>query len=208
MQVGVLIPEHEKKLIRENCGGGDHHNAEQANSASDLEVERAQLSPLLTAGERGDENVSQQICQHDKDHGEAAKRAHFCDRTTLTREKADEKNGDLSLETIENRIGGLASNETEHGVSIVGVLRSTKINYRRAVTAEEEILQKNHDCRYGDGDSSVEKYEGQQHNNRESHDCADEIDSLNDADIGTKSRNYPQDTNIELNDETDQNENG
>src|SRR5438552_11602824 len=166
MQVGVLIPEHEKKLIGENCGGCDHDNAEQTNSASDLEVERPQLSPLLTAGERGDEDVSQPICEHDKDHGEAAKRAHFRNRTTLTREKADEKNGDLSLETIEDSIGGLAANETEHGFSIVGVLRGTKINYCRAVTAEQEILQKNHDRRHGDGDTSVEKYEGQQHNNR------------------------------------------
>src|SRR5213080_2193800 len=208
MQVGVLIPEHEKKLIRESCGGCDHDNAEQANSASDLEVERAQLSPLLTAGEGGDENVSQQICQHDKDHGEAAKRAHFRNRTTLTREKADEENSDLSLETIENSIGGLAADETAHGCSIVGVLRGTKINYTRAVTAEEKILQKNHDRRYGDGDSSVEKNEGQQHKNRQSHDGADEIDALNDADIGTKSRNHAQHTDSELNGETDQNENG
>src|SRR6266403_865034 len=146
MQVGVLIPEHEKTLIGENCGGYDHDNAEQANSARDLEVERPQLSPLLTAGERGDENVSQQICQHDKDHGEAAKRAHFRNRTTLTREKADEENGDLSLETIEDSIGGLAADEAEHGYAIVGVLRRAKINHRRAVTAEEEILQKNHNC--------------------------------------------------------------
>src|SRR6266436_1040669 len=166
MQVGVLIPEHEKKLIRESCGGCDHDNAEQANSASDLEVERPQLSPLLTAGERGDENVSQQICQHDKDHGEAAKRAHFRNRTTLTREKADEENSDLSLETIEDSIGGLAADETEHGCSIVGVLGRAKINHRRAVTAEQEILQKNHDRRYGDGDASVEKNEGQKHKNR------------------------------------------
>src|SRR5438477_12479000 len=166
MQMGVLVPEYEKKLIGENCGGRDHHNAEQANSASNLEVERAQLSPLLTPGERGDENVSQQICEHDKDHGEAAKRAHFRNRTTLTREKADEENSDLSLETIEDSIGGLAADEAEHGFSIVGVLRGTKINYRRAVTAEQEILQKNHDRRHGDGDTSVEKYEGQQHNNR------------------------------------------
>src|SRR5438477_1494824 len=166
MQVGVLIPEHEKKLIRESCGACDHDNAEQANSASDLEVERAQLSPLLTAGERGDENVRQQICQHDKDHGEAAKRAHFRNRTTLTPEKADEENSDLSLETIENSIGGLAADETAHGCSIVGVLRGTKINYTSAVTAEQEILQKNHDRRYGDGDAAVEKNEGQQHKNR------------------------------------------
>src|SRR5438552_15474308 len=156
MQVGVLIPEHEKKLIGENCGGCDHDNAEQTNSASDLEVERPQLSPLLTAGERGDENVSQQICQHDKDHGEAAKRAHFRNRTTLTREKADEENSDLSLETIENSIGGLAADETAHGCSIFGILRSTKLNYTRAVPSEEKISQKNHDRRYGDGDSSVE----------------------------------------------------
>src|SRR4029077_7166479 len=128
MQVGVLIPEHEKKLIRENCGRCDHDNAEQANSPSDLEVERSQLSPLLTAGERGDENVRQQICEHDKDHGEAAKRAHFRNRTTLMREKADEENSDLSLETIENSVGHLAADETEHGFSIVGVLRDTKIN--------------------------------------------------------------------------------
>src|SRR5437763_7318939 len=166
MQMGVLVPEYEKKLIGENCGGRDHHNAEQANSASNLEVERAQLSPLLTAGEGGDENVSQQICQHDKDHGEAAKRAHFRNRTTLTREKADEENSDLSLETIENSIGGLAADETEHGFAIVGVLRRTKINHRRAVMAEAAILQKNHDCRYGNGDAGVEKNEGQKHKNR------------------------------------------
>src|SRR5207248_5504179 len=153
-------PEHEKKLIGENCGGRDHHNAEQANSASDFEVERAQTSPLLTAGERGNENVSQQICQHDKDHGEAAERAHFRDRTTLTREKADEKNGDLSLETIEDSVGGLAANQTEHGFAIVGVLWRAKIDHRRAVTAEQEILQKNHPRRQGDGDASIEKNEG------------------------------------------------
>src|SRR6266403_2177374 len=151
MQVGVLIPEHEKTLIGENCGGYDHDNAEQANSASDLEVERPQLSPLLTAGERGDENVSQQICQHDKDHGEAAKRAHFRNRTTLTREKADEENSDLSLETIENSIGGLAADETEHGFAIVGVLRGTRINCHSAVTAKQEVLQKNHNFCYGAG---------------------------------------------------------
>src|SRR6267143_4291749 len=162
MQVGVLIPEHEKTLIGENCGGCNHDNAKQANSAGDLEVERAQMSPLLTAGERRNENVRQQICQHDKDHGEAAKRAHFRNRTTLTREKADEENSDLSLDTIEDSIGGLAADEAEHGFSIIGVLRGTKINYRRAVTTEQEILQKNHDRRHGDGDSSVEKYEGQQ----------------------------------------------
>src|SRR5437899_6779624 len=166
MQVGVLIPEHEKKLIGENCGGCGHDNAEQTNSPSDLEVERPQMSPLLTAGERRNENVSQQICEHDKDHGEAAKRAHFRNRTTLTREKADEENSDLSLETIEDSIGGLAADETEHGCSIVSILRGTKINYRRAVTAEQEILQKNHDRRHGDGDAGIEKNEGQQHNKR------------------------------------------
>src|SRR5439155_18721487 len=165
-QVGVFVPEYEKELIWENCGGREYHKAEQGDPTSDLEIERTQLSPVLTAGERGNENISQQICQHDKDHGEAAERAHFRDGTTLTRAKADEKNGDLSLETIEDSIGGLAANETEHGFSIVGVLRGTKINYCRAVTAEQEILQKNHDRRHGDGDTSVEKYEGQQHNNR------------------------------------------
>src|SRR6266446_6769456 len=155
MQVGVLVPEHEKKLIGENCGGGDHHNAEQANSASDLEVERAQLSRLLTPGERGDENVSQQICQHDKDHGEAAKRAHFRNGTTLTREKADEENGDLSLETIEDSIGGLAADETEDGFAIVGALRRAKINHRRAVTAEHEIEERGNGDRCHEGETTT-----------------------------------------------------
>src|SRR4029077_9434038 len=166
MQVGVFVSEHEEELVGENCGGRDHHNAEQANSASNLEVERAQLSPVLTAGESGNENISEQICQHDKDHGEPAECADFRDRATLTREKADEKNGDLSLETIEDSVGGLAANETEDGFAIAGVLRCAKINHPRAVTAEEEILQKNHDRRHGHSDASVEKNEDQKHKNR------------------------------------------
>ena len=160
MQVRVFVPEHEKELVWENCGSRDHDKAEQANSASDLQIERAQLSPLPTAGERRNENISQQICQYDKDHGEPAERTHLRDRATLTREKADEKNGDLSLETIEDSVGGLAADETEHGFAIVGVLRRAKIDHRCAVTAEHEILRKNYDGRHGDGDASVEKNEG------------------------------------------------
>jgi len=166
VQVRVFVPEYEKKLIGKNCGGRDHDKAEQANSASDLEIERAQLSPFLTAGERRNENISQQICQHDKDHGEPAERTHLRDRAALTREKADEKNGDLSLETIEDSVGGLAANETEHGFAIVGVLRRAKIDHPGAVTAEQEILRKNHDRRHGDGDPSVEKNEDQENKNR------------------------------------------
>src|SRR6266513_6439001 len=161
MEVGVFVPEYEKELIRENGGGREYHKAEQSDPTSDLEIERTQLSPLVTAGERGNENISQQICQYDKDHGEPAERADFRDRATLTREKADKENSDLSLETIENSVGSLTANETEHGFAIVGVLRRAKIDHRRAVTAKQEILQKNHDRCHGDGDASVEKTEGQ-----------------------------------------------
>src|SRR5437764_12837118 len=165
-QVGVIDTEYKKELIWENCGGREYHKAEQGDPTSDLEIERTQLSPVLTAGERGNENISQQICQHDKDHGEPAERAHFRDRAALTREKADEKNGDLALKTIEDSVGGLAANETEHGFAIVGVLRRAKIDHPRAVTAEQKILQKNDNRRHGDGDASVQENEGQKHKNR------------------------------------------
>src|SRR5438132_6925610 len=155
VKVIIFVAEYKKELVWENCGGREYHKAEQGDPTSDLEIERAQFPPLLTAGERGNENVSQQICQHDKDHGEPAERADFRDRTTLTRENADEKNGDLSLETIEDSVGGLAANQTEHGFAIVGVLWRAKIDHRRAGTAGRGILRKNYYPRQGGRDTSI-----------------------------------------------------
>src|SRR5436305_11241327 len=165
--MGVFGPEHEQELLGENASAHDHNDAEQSNATNDLEIERSQMPRFLTSGEGGNKNVTQQIRDYDKDHGQPAKRPYFRDGAGLTCEKTDEENGDLSLETIEDSVGGLAANKPMHGAAILGVLRRAEIDHSRAVTAEQKILQHNYDGSDRDSNAGIEKkYEGKQYKNR------------------------------------------
>ena len=59
MQVRVLFPEHEKKLIGEERGGAEHDHAEARDAADDGAVLKAHFARGLAAGEGGDEDVGE-----------------------------------------------------------------------------------------------------------------------------------------------------
>ena len=106
MQMRVTIAENEKKLFREESSSREHDCAEKKNAAGDEQVKITQFRFALTARERGNENVREHVHEDGKDHCQAAERADLGDRAGLMREKADQKNRDLSLEAIKQRIRG------------------------------------------------------------------------------------------------------
>jgi len=61
----------------------------------------------------------------------------------------------LSLKTIEDGIGSLATNKPKDGAAIFGVLRRAEIDHSRAVTAEQKKLKKYHDGRGADRDTGI-----------------------------------------------------
>ena len=98
-----LFPRTKRNSLGKNAAAQTTSRLKPPTRADDGGILPAQFPLLLTARKRGNENVGEKIVDHDKDHGQPAERADFRDRTGLTREKTDEKNGDLSLETKKDR---------------------------------------------------------------------------------------------------------
>jgi len=126
MEVGVFVPEYEKELVWENCGGRDDHKAEQSDPTGDFEIERAQLSALLTAANAGTKMLDSKFASTTKIIASRPARPTSATELLWTREKADEENSDLPLETIENSVGSLTANETDYGLRSSGFCGAPK----------------------------------------------------------------------------------
>ena len=79
----------------------------------------------------------------------------------MTREKADQENCDLSLETIEDRVRGQAFDQADDLAPIFGIFVRVKIDNLRGVRPEEKILEKKGRAGYGDGESCGREHKNQ-----------------------------------------------
>src|SRR3984893_18596577 len=104
MEVGVCAAKNKEKLVRKNFRAAQNKQTERAYAANDCRIKPAQFPCALAASECRNENVGKKITEHRKNHRQSPERAHFGDRARAAGEKADEKNRDLSLQTIENSI--------------------------------------------------------------------------------------------------------
>src|SRR3984893_5501375 len=134
------------------------------------------------------------MAEDGKNHRQSPERAHFGDRARAAGEETDEKNRDLSLQTIEKSIGGEVSNEPKHGGAILGVFGSVQINDTSHVLSEHGVLQEQRRRGDGHGDAGIEKKIHERDENEESRDRAGEIDALDTRDIGAQPRDDVQDT--------------
>jgi len=113
----------------------------------------------MTAREGGHEDIGKKITDHGKDHGEPTERADFGHGTDTVREKANEKNRDLSLEAIEDGIGREVFGQANDFTSILRVLGRTKIDNFADIAAQQSVLQKQSGRRHSDGHTGVQKDE-------------------------------------------------
>ncbi len=193
MEVGVFAAKNKEKLVRKNFRAAQNKQTERAYGANDCRIKPAQFPCALAASECRDENVGKKITEHRKNHRQSPERAHFSDRARAAGEKADEKNRDLSLQTIENSIGGEFSNKTKHGGAILGVFGRAQIDDTSHVLSEHGVLQEQRRRGDGDGHAGIEKKIHERDQNEESRDRAGEIDALDTRDIGAQARDDAQD---------------
>src|SRR5947209_1393865 len=104
--MGITIAENKKKLAGKKCCCRKHGGAERNYSAGDAKIKVTQLTFVLTPGESRHKNIDQHVHQHGEDHGEASECSYFRNRGRTTREKTNEKHGDLPLKTIKERVRG------------------------------------------------------------------------------------------------------
>src|SRR5206468_2428290 len=121
MQMGVTISENQEELFGEKRCAGEHDCAEDDHAASDRGVKKAQLRFILTTRECRHENIREHVHQDGENHGETSESADFSNRGGLAREKTDEEDGDLSLETIKDRVGGQAFDQANDFLSVFGI---------------------------------------------------------------------------------------
>src|SRR3984893_1287748 len=133
------------------------------------------------------------MAEDGKNHRQSPKRAHLGDRARATGKEADEKNRDLSLQTIESSISGEFSYKTKHGVAILSVFRSVQIDDASHVLSKHGVLQEQRRRGDGDGHAGIEKKTHERDENDESRNRSREIDALDTRDIGTQPRDDVQD---------------
>src|ERR1700737_5272818 len=141
MEVGVFAAKNKEKLVRKNFRAAQNKQTERAYAANECPIKTAQFPCALAASECRKKNVGKKITEHRKNHRQSPERAHFGDRARAAGEKADEKNRDLSLQTIENSIGGEFSDKAKHGGAILGIFGRVQIDDTRHVLSEHGVLQ-------------------------------------------------------------------
>ena len=189
LEMRIPVPEDEKKFVRQEDRPGQDDEAETDHAAGDAGVEPAQLARLLAARESGGKDVGDEVAEDRENHRETPERADFGDRPGAAAKEGDEKNGDLPLETEEDRVRSLVANEADHRLAIGGVFLRLQIDHGAGVAPEEKILQEKSARTDEGGHAGIEKNKGEREQDRQARDRAGEIDLLNLPDIGAQTRN-------------------
>src|ERR1700693_4253770 len=106
MQMKLTISENKEELFGKKCGRGEDSGPKKCNAARNQQVQRAQFSFVVAPREGRYKDIRQHVHHHGKDHCQATKRPNFGNGIGAAPKKAEEKDGDLSLKTVENRAGG------------------------------------------------------------------------------------------------------
>src|SRR5437016_12962703 len=102
--MGVAVAENEQKLVWKECRRKNYRKPESGDATYDSDVKQPQLACFVAAGERWNQHIRQQVAQNCENHRESAERPDLSNRAYLVCKDADQKNRDLSLNAVKQRV--------------------------------------------------------------------------------------------------------
>jgi hypothetical protein len=196
--VSVFVAENKKELLWKNGGGCDDNKAKAGDDTDDFKIKRAQTASILATREGRDEDVGEEIGQDGEDHGETAQGADLGHGACAMSEEANEEDCDLSLNAVEDGVGRLAADESEHGGAVARMLRRIKVDDAGTVATQQKVLNEDDSSGNSDGHSGVQEKESEHNKSSETNDDAGKIDRLDNFDVRAKTRDHAENAYIEM----------